>query len=294
VKFDSKRLGHAVAHGARVVVEDVAAALFPGACRACGASLPAPPASGPPWSRALHDGTLRRVVLGPLSLPLWFLCVSCAATLERSRGGRSLADPGVPCVAAFEPSPALFDLVHALKYEAFQELAPWLGRRLAIAARATLGRNLVLVPVPLHASRRRERGFNQSVLLARAAARHLGCPVTEDLLERRRATRPQARLESAARAANVAGAFVRRAPLPAGGERIVVVDDVVTTGATVRAVLDALGAGRHAVLTLCAAAEALRPAPPEAAAVARTAVLDPAADPLGVRAASSLPRIEGL
>jgi ComF family protein len=292
VHIDSRRLGRAALHGARLVAEDMAAALFPGACRACGTALPEPPGAGRRWSRALHDGTLRRVLVGPLSLPLWFLCVSCAATIERSRGRRWLGDPAVPCVTAFEPSPALFDLVHALKYEAFQELAPWLGRRLAVAARAALGRDLVLVPVPLHPSRRRERGFNQSALLGRAAARHLGCPVIEDVLERRRATRPQARLERAARAANVAGAFVRRAPLPPGNQLVVVVDDVVTTGATVGAVLAALGAGRHAVLALCAAAEALRPAPPGPAH--RAQAPDPAAGPAGGPSASALPGIECL
>jgi len=294
VHIDSRRIGRATGRCLSGVVEDIAAALFPGACRACGASLPEPAGAGRRWSRALHDGTLRRALVGPLSLPLWFLCVSCAATLERSRGGRRLVDPPVPCVTAFEPSPALFDLVHALKYEAFVELAPWLGRRLAVAARAALGRHLVLVPVPLHASRERERGFNQSALLARIASRHLGCPVVEDLLERRRATRPQARLEGRARAANVDRAFERCAPLPAGSERLVVVDDVVTTGATVGAALAALGAGRRAVLALCAAAEAVRRAPLGVARPAPSPPPEPAADPPGLRSGSPLPENAGL
>lgn len=243
------------------LVEDVADALWPGACRRCGVALPAPGAVPARQARPfapLVAGHLRRRLFGGLSLPLWLLCPTCGATLRHRPGLTALGD-GTPCVTAFEPSPALFDLVHAFKYDAATELAVWFGVFLAHAARRRLGRDIILVPLPLHPERRRRRGFDQSALLAEAVAARLGCPIAGALLERCRPTRPQAQLEHAGRAANVAGAFVRRAPLPGGAALLVLVDDVVTTGATARAALAALGAGPQAaaVLALCGARAAI-------------------------------------
>jgi len=256
------RLAQAAARAGLAAFEDVTAALFPGACRRCGVELPetgATPFRLRPYA-ALQDGTLRRSLVGPVSLPLWFLCRACAATLDRSRRPAKLAPAGISCVTAFEPTPALFDLVHAFKYEGFRELAPWLGRFLARAARRSLGHDLVLVPIPLHPTRQRERGFNQSALLAREVAVRLGGSVSP-VLARRRPTAPQARLAPADRANNVAGAFLRSSPHPAGHGALVLVDDVVTTGATASAALAALApSGRPvAVLALCAAVEAQHP-----------------------------------
>jgi predicted amidophosphoribosyltransferase len=98
--------------------------------------------------------------------------------------------------------------------------------------------------VPLHGGRRRERGYNQSEILAAAAARVVGARLDSRLLARRRDTRPQARLPLPARAPNVRGAF-RFARTPyhetlAG--RLVLVDDVVTSGATVLECVGALEA----------------------------------------------------
>jgi predicted amidophosphoribosyltransferase len=236
---------------------DVAAALFPGACRGCGTELPcaaAPVASRPAVRRvaSLWDGSFVRRLPGGLPLPSWFACPSCAAALqavcERSRLG------DVDCIAVFAPSPLLFELVHAFKYEAQLQLGAWFGRWLAVALRARLGSGCMLLPVPSHASRVRERGFDASAVLAGEAAQRSGAALAPGCIERRRATPPQARLTHAARAANVAGAFARSGRAPAGG-RIVVLDDVVTTGATVGAVLStlALPPARTAVVTLCRA-----------------------------------------
>lgn len=154
-------------------------------------------------------------------------------------------------LSAFEPGPAVFALVHALKYEGLIELAGWLGTYLARAARQGLPqREVVLVPVPLHAQRLRVRGFNQSLLLAAAASRWLAAPVL-DALVRRRDTPPLAQLPHAERAACVRDAFVC-VLRPPTGVQVVLVDDVVTTGATSRAALAALGVGARcsAVLSL--------------------------------------------
>ena len=99
-----------------------------------------------------------------------------------------------------------------------------------------------LVAVPMHGRRRRVRGFNQADLIAQRLAARLGLPVETNALRRTRATAPQARLPLGARGSNVAGAFVAH-PQHASGRRILLVDDVPTTGATfdscARALLDA-------------------------------------------------------
>jgi len=104
----------------------------------------------------------------------------------------------------------------------------------------------VVAPVPLHPSRLRKRGYNQSAWLARALGERVGLPV-EDLLERAVATRPQVGLNRQARAANVKGAFVVPRPDRVAGRTVLLVDDVITTGATAAAcagTLKAAGAER--------------------------------------------------
>jgi ComF family protein len=131
-------------------------------------------------------------------------------------------------------------LVHALKYEGRTDLAPGLALEMARVVPARPRLDLV-VAMPLHPVRRRERGYNQAALLARALSDALGVPCIEDALVRVRATRAQARLDPAARRSNVAGAFaVRRRGLE--GRNVLLVDDVITTGATFDACLGALSA----------------------------------------------------
>ncbi len=184
-------------------------------------------------------------------MPAWFICPGCAATLEpAARPGGDVA--GLRCVTAFEPNPVIFDLVHALKYESQVALVDWFAG--FVAGCVSDERDVVLIPVPLHSSRERARGFNQSALLARAVAARLEGSVAEQVLVRTRPTAPQARLAHADRARNVAGAFERVGRVPERG-RLLLVDDVVTTGATVAAALEALGTGaeRTWVVALCRA-----------------------------------------
>jgi ComF family protein len=260
-------------------IEDVTDALLPSACRRCGASLPqrftAAQRDARPYS-ALYTGALRRRLAGPLSLPLSLLCSKCCHDMRRTRGAGVLpGSPELECVTAFEPAPALFELVHALKYEACSELAPWLGAFLAAALRSAVAplAGGVLVPVPLHVERLLQRGYNQSELLAREVQRRTGLPIADALLVRCRATAPQAQLDRELRRINVEGAFARRGPAPQGAGRVVLVDDVVTSGATVRAALAALGcdAERIVVLALCRARAAVADGAPRDASVSRGA-----------------------
>jgi ComF family protein len=141
------------------------------------------------------------------------------------------------------------DMIRRLKYHGAVEHARVLGVVLAAAARdraAPLPR--LLVPVPLHAARLRERGFNQAYALARYAGRMLEVPYARSLVRRVRDTPSQTALDVAARRHNVRGAFAVTGPraqtrlLEAG--HVAIVDDVMTTGSTVaelRAVLLAAG-----------------------------------------------------
>ena len=140
--------------------------------------------------------------------------------------------------------------VQRLKYAGRRSAARPLGTLLA--AHYPFGTDAVLVPVPLYVSRLRARGYNQAVLLARHLGHRLGLPVAPHALRRIRATRAQPGLDATARRQNMVDAFVVAAPESIQGRRVVLIDDVLTTGATASAcarVLLAGGADRVDVYT---------------------------------------------
>ena len=141
-------------------------------------------------------------------------------------------------------------LVHALKYRGYTRVVEKVAAPLMLGVLDGGRRFDAVVPVPLHRSRLRKRGFNQAKLLARGVARKINAPVS-DTLEVVRSTRDQVELSAAERRANVAGAYAARTRV-AGS--ILLVDDVFTTGATMSACAGALlGAGAAEVhaLSLC-------------------------------------------
>ncbi len=125
-------------------------------------------------------------------------------------------------------------IVHALKYHGWPAVADEIATRLAALERppSPPGLATVLVPVPLAAARRRERGYNQSELLARALGRRWGLPVRPQAVVRTRATQAQARLTGAERRANVHRCFAAENGGRFDRLHVVLVDDVITTGAT--------------------------------------------------------------
>lgn len=125
------------------------------------------------------------------------------------------------------------DLVHRLKYSDGVHLAKPMGAMMARAGHELLGDAALVLPVPLHRGRLWRRRFNQSALLARAVAKTSGAPIRLDAVERVKATRPQVGLTAAQRAENLAGAFRVADRAVIAGRRVVLVDDVMTTGATI-------------------------------------------------------------
>jgi ComF family protein len=123
--------------------------------------------------------------------------------------------------------------VHQFKFEGRMEWLPALVQLLETAY-VNWGTESpdVVVPVPLHPKRLRERGFNQSGLLAKEFSRRHGLPVSFDLLIRKKWTEPQTRLNRKERLENVKGAFGLRDASAVPGRRILLIDDVFTTGTT--------------------------------------------------------------
>jgi ComF family protein len=143
----------------------------------------------------------------------------------------------------------LKEAIQTLKYERFPALAEPLGQRLAAEWLARGEPVDGVIPVPLHAERLRERGYNQSTLLAEVVCREHGLPLQEGYLARTRPTRPQVGLSRGERLTNVRGAFAAEPAVARG--RWLLVDDVCTTGATLEGCAAALRAqGAEAVWAL--------------------------------------------
>lgn len=150
------------------------------------------------------------------------------------------------------------DALHAFKFGGQRALAAPLADLLIGLGPSSLpvAAPDLVVPVPLHPARERERGFNQALLLARLLGRGWTLPVRADVLSRTAATRPQTELGAEERRANVRGVFAVRRPEVVAGRHVLVVDDILTTGSTAGACaasLLAAGAAAVGVLTVARA-----------------------------------------
>ena len=136
--------------------------------------------------------------------------------------------------SAFAYDSAVRDAIHSFKYGERLILAKPFGRMLSDGAASVSIRPDIIVPVPLHRKRLQMRGFNQSLLLARSVAGRLSIKLDYVSLRRVRATAPQIELKHDERQKNVAGAFEVCRPQTFKGKNVLLIDDVFTTGATVR------------------------------------------------------------
>lgn len=202
--------------------------------------------------------------------PKRLFCPGCVPALPKEPLSREFPLPGggsLAVAACFPYEKGFRRTLHRLKFQEERALARPLGTLMAEAA-SSLGEELDGVTwVPMSPQKLRRRGYNQSELLAKAVAKELGLPAW-DLLEQVRETDTQHSLTRAQRADNVRGTY--RAKSAALGKRLLLVDDIVTTGATLRACAQGLyGAGAQKVCAVCAAntafsrREELPPAEPE-------------------------------
>lgn len=144
-------------------------------------------------------------------------------------------------------------MLQQLKYGHQLSLADWFGERL-VAVAGNREADMV-IPLPLHSRRMAERGFNQALEIARPLARRLAIPLVTDICERSRETRPQEGLTLLQRRRNLRNAFACRADL--AGQRILLVDDVVTTAASVNECARTLRLHGAAMVTVAAVARTL-------------------------------------
>jgi ComF family protein len=211
----------------RLLVDPLLAVVFPSSCPVCLVPL-AHPSSGP-LCEACWNALPRH--LSPLcgcGLPL---PRGASETCARCRRGLSPFERGAS-LGPYEGS--LKAAIHELKFRGRRRVAGRLAQALLEERPVSqlLSAEVVLVPVPLHPRRARERGFNQSELLALEIARRRGLASAADVLVRRRDTSSQTGLSAAQRRRNVRGAFLVRRRARVAGRSVVLVDDVITTGAT--------------------------------------------------------------
>jgi ComF family protein len=217
------------------VAESLFSILFPSDCRIC--RLPLTRISNLPVCRECLAGII------PISGPL---CATCG---EKLFGQRFDGDPAPLCDLCRRAAPRfrkavafgaydgpLRDLVHILKYHRVKPAASLLGRLLNLAlAEVEFPQDMLVVPVPLWKGKRRERGFNQAEEIARAFLRFQysrSIQLNTALLVRTRETASQTGLTRHQRRANLRGAFSVVHPEQLKGRNVLLVDDVMTTGAT--------------------------------------------------------------
>ncbi|MBA7565907.1 hypothetical protein ES708_07593 [subsurface metagenome] len=236
------------------VVSGFADILFPPTCPTCGAALIG--SGGDPFCADCLN------TIQCITPPL---CPSCGIPFATPQGADHLCEE---CILSRPPfsmarslgryETTLLDAIHLFKYHGRISVGEALGRMMAQAPYDSLaiGEYSLIIPVPLHPKRLRERGFNQSLVLARQVSKRFSIPLDCSALRRTVHTEAQVTLSGKQRTANVRGAFEVTDQSRIKGQKIVLIDDVYTTGSTAAEcskVLVQSGAQEVAVLTLARA-----------------------------------------
>lgn len=208
------QLGPTITRGIRIFGRGLLDVIYPPRCLGCGARVESP-------QLPLCPRCLQSMERAP--------AMGVAARLDRLPVGRGVFD-GAMALWVFDKAGTLQSVQHALKYENRPRYGVPLGRLIGRAYAELHPDPDGVVPIPLHHTRRLERGYNQSAMLAEGVADALECPYESDLLRRPHPTRSQANLSRKQRWQNVREAFTAD-PACVGG-RWLLVDDVLTTGST--------------------------------------------------------------
>ncbi len=257
----------AVVRVLRSPLDSLSCTLLPASCALCGSPLPRL-SSVPICDLCWMEFPLQT---GPVCLRCGNVLGSRSASAGDSlcRECRMVPPPFVRAASYGIYQGRMREAIHALKYDRLHGVSNGLGRMLAEAIAQLAGEapeEMLVVPVPLHASKYAQRGFNQSRSLARAALRFLlkshpqwRLTLASSTLLRQRATESQAGLTPRQRRINVRGAFAVSDPARVTARHVLIVDDILTTGATARAAARALvesGAASVWVATLARAQRA--------------------------------------
>lgn len=249
------------------MVEPAVGAVCPDRCRLCDAS----------WERARQDllvaglgeftktlACVPAVSSRWLPVPSQPFCGACAAGLVEAHCAGALSIPGggqdsVDVVTPFMMNTLAVNIIHLLKFSKISGLAVPVGAAMAAAvdrlSRSGAG-DAVVTPVPMDPAARRARGFNQAELLAGVVAGRLGIAVDRGALVKVRPTRRQSLVAHGDRGSNIRGAFELRGR-SLRGEDVILVDDLVTTGATSAECVTVLRRGGVRTVTVCGFARAL-------------------------------------
>ncbi len=222
--------------------------IYPGSCLGCGCYL------------ENHRRIICAECLKKIDFVDFLICIECQSPLSDPVKCQvcSASNP-TPVIALGQYFDPLKEIIHQFKFQNIRSAASFLGREILERHREKILnlRAEVIVPVPLHSIRQKVRGFNQAAVLAEVLAADLKLEVNDNSLEKIRRTRDQVRLSGDRRRGNLKGSF-RVIDNELKDKRIILVDDVMTTGATLREVRkEIIKAGGKPVLAVVAAAAGL-------------------------------------
>lgn len=195
------------------------------------------------------------------------MCKSCIDSLKpvkeenwRLSSDRTFDTNKIFSLYEFSEESEIQQVIHALKYQKYRSVGVLFGALLGNEVKKRTNINFdYIVPVPLHHSKKRERGYNQSSYIARGISKTLGCDVLEKCLKRTRFTKTQTQLDIHERRENVKDAFVLSNSYKKKifGKNLMIVDDVITTGSTILECMRVLKENGCGEVMICSIAKAL-------------------------------------